>query len=551
MSLLLPLTGAQALTLKESVGHTLATNPEVMAARHELDSREQQVRQAKAGYRPTLDVAAGIGREETRSPNTGDERVRLTRHESSLQLRQMVFDGFATQEEVRRQRARVGSADFRLQALEERTALRVAEVYINLLRQRDLLILAQDTLAEHRKIHNQMVLRESSGVGSKADLDQISARLALSQSNLIAAENNLQDAKTNFYRVVELVPDMADLAVPGIGSPMAPNLTDAEALAVKNHPTLLSANADIDAAQAQYQASRSAFYPRLQIEADKHWDEDIDGLEGEREDLVVALRVQYNLYNGNADSARRKQTAYLMEEAKSIRNNTRRQVIESLRLSWSSYQAITAQIAYLERNVAAARDTRDAYLKQFNIGRRTLLDLLNTENEVVEARGSLVNASYDLLFSRFRIETAMGQMLPVVKSSYEASAPSVVGKAEAVQPPAPTAPKAQTAVLTPKPVAQAAVASTKVAGEPKLEYQKTYAIQLAAFRDEARHARFLAEHKDLTLLCRRRDNGMHAIYFGVYDSAEAARAGLKEDSRIQANGGYIVTLRNVSFERCH
>ncbi len=406
-----------ALTLSETVRHTLDTNPEVQASRHQLLSREAEIRQAQAGYLPTLDAAAGIGKQELEAPSTGNEKVRLTRHEASLSARQLVFDGFATQEEVARQKARHSSAFYTSISTEENTALRATEVYLNLLRQYELLDIARETLYEHQNIHDQMVLRNKSGVGSKADLDQIVARLALANSNLITAQNNLLDAQTNFYRVTGLQPQLDHLKMPTISQPLPGTQEQAETDALNGHPTLLSAKADIEAAEAQYNTSESPMWPRLHLEADKSWDEDIDGVVGDNRDWQVMLRMRYNLYNGGADSARRRQTAYLLEESKDVRNNTQRQVVESLRLSWAAHQAISSQFKYLELHVRAATDTKSAYLKQFNIGRRTLLDLLNTENELVDARRALINASYDKLFSQYRIFNSMGQLVEEIGAS--------------------------------------------------------------------------------------------------------------------------------------
>ncbi len=411
-------TTASALTLNEVVSHTLETNPEVQAIRHQLSSRDEEIRQAKGGYLPTVDVAAGVGPQETKTPSTGDQPVRLTRNESSISARQLVFDGNATGAEVDRQKARRASASYTELATEENVALRTTEVYINLLRHYELLDIARNTLNEHKNIYDQMVLRNQSGVGSKADLDQIVARLALAQSNMITAENNLLDARTNFYRVTNVEPIIDQLEKPSVTQAMPATLTEAEAEAIKIHPTLLSANADIDAATAQYDAAESPMWPRLHLEAERSMDKDIDGVEGDNEQWQVALRMRYNLYNGGIDSSRRKQTAYLLEEARDVRNNTQRQVTESLRLSWAAHDAISSQLQYLEMHVRAATDTKNAYLQQFNIGRRTLLDLLNTENELVGAQRALINANYDHMFARYRVFNSMGQLVEKINTDH-------------------------------------------------------------------------------------------------------------------------------------
>ncbi|WGO97251.1 TolC family outer membrane protein [Saccharophagus degradans] len=401
----------QALTLEEAVAYTLESNPEVLAALNEYKSREHEVTQAKAGYLPRVSVSAAVGQEQRKAPATGNESVELDRKELAIQARQTVFDGFATSAEVKRQRARVEAAEFELQAVSGNTALRAAEVYLNVLRHAELLDLARDSLWEHQNIYDQMKLRSETGVGSKADLDQIAARLALANANMIVAQNNFADAQSNYQRVIGLFPNLENMSKPAATEDLLRTREKAVQQALENHPTLKAAIADVTAAQAQYKGASSAQWPRLELEADKRWDENVGGIEGEDEDFVVSLRLSYDLFAGGANRARKKQTAVLISEAKDIRNNSRRQVIESMELSWNAYDALKAQKVFLEQHVEAAKATKTAYAKQFNIGRRTLLDLLNTENEVVDSKRALINADYDQLHAVYRIYNASGSML--------------------------------------------------------------------------------------------------------------------------------------------
>lgn len=408
-----------SLTIEEAVSQALRTNPELMAARNALASREFEVDQAKSSWLPQVSVSAGVGNEVRTAPSTGFEEVDLSRQEFGVQASQLVFDGFATNSEVKRQQAREQSAQYEMHATAESLALRVAEAYLNVLRHAKLLDLTRDTLWEHKNIYDQMKLRSDKGVGSKADLDQIAARLALANSNLIVAQNNLVDAQSTYYRLTGVYPGLESMEEPMLPVGLPENIDAAINQAIGMHPTLKSASADVDAAYAQREAARSTVWPRLRIEADKRWDENIGGIEGEDEDLIVALRLRYDLYTGGANKARRKQTAFLAEEAKDIRNNARRQVVESMQLSWNAYEALTQQEGFLKQHVKAASDTKEAYAKQFNIGRRTLLDLLNTETEVVEARRSLVNAQYDRIFAGYRIFNAAGSLLKAMKIGLE------------------------------------------------------------------------------------------------------------------------------------
>ncbi len=411
---------AYSFSLTETIQETLKTNPEMLSVSHELKSRQEEVKQARAAYLPKVNLTAGIGEETRKAPATGDEEVDFDREELSIQAEQLIFDGLGAIAEIDRQKARVESLSYLADTTAQDIALRTAEVYLNVLRHTELLDLARNTLWEHQNIYDQMSLRSKTGVGSKADLDQIAARLALAHANMVVAQNNLADAQANFFRVTGFYPNLENMVKPETDQGDVPaSLEDAIALAEKNHPTLSSASSDFKAAKAQYKAAGSSYWPTLKLEAEKRWDENVGGIEGEDEDFIVALRLQYNLYNGGADRARRKQTAQLIEQAKDIRNNARRQIVESMNLSWNSYEALNAQMKFLVDHVTAATATKTAYAKQFNIGRRTLLDLLNTETEVVESKRSMINAQFDQLFSRYRILNASGSLLSALQVEYK------------------------------------------------------------------------------------------------------------------------------------
>ncbi len=401
---------AQSLTLNEAVEYTLNTNPEVQAAFNQKKAIAYEIDGARSGYKPDISVSAAVGKERRTSPATGNVEIDLDRQELAVQARQMLFDGFATRSEVDRQSARYQSAVHSSQAVSNNTALRATEVYLNVLKTAKLLDLARDSLWEHTNIYDQMVLRQKQGVGSRADLDQIISRLALSNSNMVVAQNNFADAKSNYQRVIGLFPNVEAMLAPDQPPEFTATKDDAVKFALEEHPTLKSASFDVASANAQYEASKAPYWPRLTLEADKRWDENV-GLAGEDEDFIVSLRLTYDLYAGGANKARKKQTAILINESKDIRNNARRQVVESMQLSWNAFDALTTQLTYLEQHAKASERTKDAYAKQFNIGKRTLLDLLNTENEVVDARRSLVNAQFDRLFSLYRIRNANGTIL--------------------------------------------------------------------------------------------------------------------------------------------
>ncbi len=392
-------------TLREVVRDVIASNPEVLAGAYNTLAREQEVRQARADNRPRVDLNAGIGRQKIYAPFDSD----LTREELSLRLRQNVFTGFSTRHEIARQQERVRSAAFRLRAIAENNALTAVSAYLDVIRRWDLVKLAEENVTNHERIIDQIRLRSGSGVATQADLDQALGRLALASSNVVIAHTNYRDAITTFEAVVGRVPQ--GLSRPADAGMVPDTLEETVRIALAEHPQLHSAEADLAARREQFAVAKGFFYPVVDVELDRNWFENVDGLEGEEDEWLAMLRLRYNLYSGQAHSARKQETALLINEAEEIRNMTRRQVVESVKLSWRALEASEGRLAYLEQRAEKSRGTAQAYVKQWSIGRRTLLDVLDSEAEVLDARRELVDADFDGRRAHYRILNGMGRLV--------------------------------------------------------------------------------------------------------------------------------------------
>jgi adhesin transport system outer membrane protein len=407
------ISAAQAATLQEAITATISTNPDVRAAANERNAVAEEIKQVEAGYYPTIDLGIGTGWELTNSPTTraaGKGEVHLNRDEASIDLRQMLFDGMATKNEVRRQTARTNSRAHTVYSAAENTALEAVKAYLDVLRRQKLVDLANANLEAHQRFDDQIQLRSEKGVGRKADVDQSKGRVALATANLVAEESNLRDAETIYLRVIGEAPE--SLSDPVSPAEMIPStLEEAIEQATNNHPTLKTAESDIESAYAQYETAKSPFYPRIHFELGATSNHDIDGVKGTNKDITAMIRLRYNLLNGGKDKARRQETAHLINQAAEIRNNTRRQVEESTRLSWNALQTVNNQIGFFKQHVESSELSRDAYQQQFSLGQRTLLDLLDSENEVFVARTSYVNAQYDQLYAMYRILNSMGMLI--------------------------------------------------------------------------------------------------------------------------------------------
>ena len=420
----------QAETLQEAVQTMIATHPDILSAGYNRLARDQEVRQARSGYFPVIDLTAGVGKDYVKKPFDDD----LSPRQLTLSLRQNIFTGLATKGEVERQEARVRSQAYLVRSAAENTALKTAKVYLDVLRNQSLLDLAKENLTIHQRIADQIRLRSRSGVDRKADMDQIQSRLNLAHANVVVAEQNLADAETSYTALVGHRP--VDLSKPDIDNTLMPaSFEEARQQAVANHPTLRSAHADLEAREAQERVARSPFMPVIDIELDQIYEDETNYSYLEREDLRAMLRLRYNLFHGWKDQARKLETTQLVNEAREIRNHTLRQVEESIRLSWMAYRALSNRLPYLKQRVQFATVTAQAYGKQWNIGKRTLLDVLDSEAERIDAIKEYVNAEYDDLYARFRVLNGIGKIVPALGLTWpKESRIEEEGRPEASQP---------------------------------------------------------------------------------------------------------------------
>lgn len=379
----------QAQTLPEAMQKALDVHPEIQAGVNSRLAADYQLKAAKGGYLPRVDMLAGYGREGTDNPTTragsgSNHWETMTRGESSLRLQQMVFDGFATSSEVGRQQATVNSRAYSLLGTSERTGLTVAQVYLDVLTRRQFVQLAEDNLRNHERIYDQIKLRTQRGVGSGADLDQAEARLAQARNNLITEQTNLADSQTNYLSAVGQLPDQ--LERPASFMAMMPaNLDEARRQMLENSPILRSAESDIVAAEKQYEAAKSAFYPRFDAELGRTADNDLDGQNGHNNEWQAMLRMRFNLFAGGSNKADLESKAYQSNQALDIRNNALRVLNEELGLAWNAMNNANSQVPIAQEYVDRSTAVRTAYQKQFSLGERTLLDLLDSENELFTA----------------------------------------------------------------------------------------------------------------------------------------------------------------------
>ncbi len=407
------LAGAQATSLEDAVRISLATNPDIGVVAHNREAVDEELRQARGLYLPQIDGAAGIGREqhddETTRANNNDDRW-LTREEASVALIQRLFTGFETDNTVRRDKARVESAASRVFENSEFVALDAVGAYYEVLRQRELVNLAEENVEIHLGITESIREQLAGGGGSRADLAQSEARLYRARATLAATLNDLRDSEALYTRIVGQFPD--DLTMPefDIGS-LPANLNEAVGWVNENNPTVRIFEADVRTAEAEVGISESPFYPQVNLEAESAWTNNADGVANTSWNNQIMVRMRWNLFRGGIDRAARQEALARMNEAKNRRQASLVDAQEEMRNSWFALEGNRQQVEDLTGAVEFNRETRDAYREQFDVAQRTLLDVLDAENELFVSKGQLVTAETNEILASYRILALGGTLL--------------------------------------------------------------------------------------------------------------------------------------------
>lgn len=419
-------TQAFAYTIQEAVSHTLATSPDFLMTTNERDMVDKELRQAYADYLPVLDMTAGWGEQYTNNPTTrgvitqpggptlasslpGEGTRNLTRTEFGLRASQMLFDGFSVWNNVDGKKARVRAQSWRVNADANNRALDTIEAFLSVIFERERLQIARDNLGVLERISGQIQKRSEGGIGRKADLDQADARVALARSNVIAEEALLEEAETSFLRRVG-IPVPNHLVRPEFPSSFPTSEHEAIEIGVRHHPEIRASVEDVNVVRAEHRGSRSAFWPRFDLQLAMNRNHNVDGSLGVSDDKSAMVRMNWNLFTGGKDLANICRTAYKMQDAQEVSNRSQRQTVESVRLAWNNFESNRRQLVPKRAHVVASERTSQAYHKQFNIGQRTLLDLLDSENELLQARLVYIDSKKAELLGMFQVLNATGTL---------------------------------------------------------------------------------------------------------------------------------------------
>ena len=410
--------GSQAQTLPEplvqAARKAVVSNPEVQARWNGFKAADSERDVARGGYFPQIDLSASSGRESRDSPlAVGGTYGTYNFNAAQLTLNQMLFDGMLTRNEVKRLGYAKLTRYYELSEASENAALEALKAYTDVLRYRELVDAATENYALHKQTTTHIEERVKGGVGRGADVEQANGRLALAESNLLTELTNLHDVSARYLRVIGEKPPASLPALPDpikIGTMPASTevlLRDG----MQGSPTLNAAVENVRAYKTAIDSRKAAYLPRVDVRAYTSGENNTSGITGNTRVNGAELVLTYNLFRGGADKARERQAVNQSEQARDLQEKACRDVRQTLSIAYSDVRSLADQQRYQDQHRLSTEKSREAYRQQFDIGQRTLLDLLNSQNEYFEATRSYINARYSQVVAQARTLAGMGQLV--------------------------------------------------------------------------------------------------------------------------------------------
>ncbi len=404
---------SDVVTMQEAVDVAVRSNPEILQAQFNKEGIEFERKQAQGLYAPRVDLeaSAGVRRlENTTRRNLGIANNELYPLEAGITGEWTIVDFGRRRGELLRQAARVDGASLRVLERSEFVALQVSRQYLDVLLQQRVAAAAED----NRRFHELLVGDLSQGVQkgsiSIADQQQAEERLQAAVVREEEARKALVDAQISLRTLTSL--DISNVVIPpNLVASMPTALEQAIGMARIRNPLVREAQADVDAANALVKKARGDLYPTIGLEVRGRIGDDIDGFSGETNDLLGRVVLRWNVFDGGIKQARLQETVRQASISRYALHQRQREAEEDVRGAWNTLETQTRIVAALGRQASVSDDLLLSYRSQFNIGRRSLLDVLDAQNTRFNTQVRLETARFSEVFARYQVLAATNNFL--------------------------------------------------------------------------------------------------------------------------------------------
>jgi TolC family type I secretion outer membrane protein len=408
-------------SLTSAIIAALKANPEIQIALAVQDDSRYGVHEAWAGYMPHLDLTLGYGREFVKQ--AGRAGTYQMRTEGSITLNQNLWDFGVTLNDIRRARATFRSAQWATRERIEAIAYDISSAYLVILQQQKLYELTTAEMDATRKILKVVTIQKELGLTTSADVGRVQARLESLQSVLLDRRSTLGQAKSTYRRLTGHEPGIA-VDLPDSSAAVPATISEAVAEIDTRSPRMAQAVQDRLSLKRQADSQTGNFFPRIGLQIQGNRREDVLGPTGLAQDARAMVTLSYRFFNGGQDLAIRRRIDARLRQADFELERRKREVEQDLRIDFDALRAAREKIATIDAETASSQKVADLYRQQFRESRRTVFELLDSQQVLFAAKGNKIVNDTALRAAEFRVLQRLaglfellsgGQKLPDVR----------------------------------------------------------------------------------------------------------------------------------------
>ncbi len=403
-------SSASASTFEDALVSAYQTNPQIKSERERQQATDEAVSQAVSGFRPTISAGYVNGGQKTSLGGATDTKSNL--ETKTLRVEQPIFRGGATWSSYQGALEQVKSGQQQLSAVEQGVLLNAVTAYMDVVSASAILDLSRknlDVLGEQLKAAQT---RFQVGEVTRTDVAQSEARLSDSKSRVIAAEGQLLSAIASYERVIGVRPEGA-LMVPEKLPELPLKLEDALERARAANPQLLAALAAAKASDYNVRTNKAALLPRVSLVGSlSRQDGAGTGGNSSIDQDRIAVEVAIPLYQSGAEYSRVREASAIARQRSHESIDQRQSIDEAVTQSWEQLESAVATITTRNDQITAASLALDGVKQEQQYGSRTVLDVLDAEQELFTARTNLVSAQRDRIVAAYTLAFTLGQLSP-------------------------------------------------------------------------------------------------------------------------------------------
>lgn len=409
--LILITLGLSAASLKSIVKEGLELDPRINQLVKAYSIALKDLELVEGNYRPTLDVSGFGGRERTTTPANLGASTLYSASSAQAIAGYNLFAGFEDMYLIKEKETAVKLAENRLEEGIISVSAEISNAYLNMIKRHKIYLKQQENIRSYERTLKKVSLKIKDGGGRDSDLFQTRSRKNFAETNLLIAKQDYQDAQIELGQFIARMPSISGMYDPKVSTNYM-RLNRLVSTAKKRNATLNNFRLQKEISAFIMEQQKANYYPTVDLEVSKNWAKELHGIIGIDDNERIGLNLKYNLYNGGKDAINVERAKLQILKDKDSIAEAERSVVTTVKRTFNSYMMYRKRVNAIDIHIKNAKKTEILYMKEEEeTGERSIIDILNIQQEYNSAQIARIDAKYNSLQLYFSLLSSTSEIL--------------------------------------------------------------------------------------------------------------------------------------------